>query len=114
MDSEGLERHIRRRISEARELAGLNKQEMAHRIGIAPSSWLAIEDGPRSLDIELLVRIADITGREFGWFFPDGLLEVDLASVLLREYPGIPASDVRQLVRLAELMYREHMDTSSE
>ena len=99
-----LERWARARIRQAREHAGWNKREMARRMNMASSSWLAIEDGDRELDLSLLVTIAEKTGVSWRYFFPFER-PPDLVAALLAQYPDMPAPQVQSIVSMAKIVY---------
>lgn len=99
-----LERWARARIRQAREHAGFNKREMARRMSMASSSWLAIEDGDRGLELSLLLTIAEKTGVSWRYFFPFER-PPDLVAALLAQYPDMPAPQVQSIVSMAKIIY---------
>ena len=108
MTPDEVEGYVRRRIGEARELAGYSQREMAARMGMAPSTWQDVERGPRGLDVALIVRIGQVTGRRLSWFLPAELAAgVELGAVIRGFFPGLPEHRVRQIEELARLMWED-------
>lgn len=107
MNGQELEAYVRRRIGEGRELAGFSKREMARRMGIAVTTWVAIEDEKRALDIALMARISETLETPFSWFFPPELVSRDVSDALLRAYPGLSEVALSQVANLARLLSDE-------
>lgn len=57
-------RPSRKKITKAREAAGLSKAELARRIGVSRSLITEIENGTRNATEETLAKIASELGRD--------------------------------------------------
>ena len=101
---------IRHRINDARVLAGLTKTEMAERLKIGRVTYLDIERGRnKHIDVLLLYRIAQVTGRKLSFFLPESV-EQDpvrgLEESMLQAFPDLEAPSVGEIVDFIRLVQR--------
>jgi transcriptional regulator with XRE-family HTH domain len=107
-----LRAYVRRRIEEARQIAGYNKSEMARLLNMGKGTYLDLDSGrSKFMDVVLLQQIADATNREITFFLPDAK-RPDLAAALLSAYPDLTPEQVRDaldyVASLAALARRRH------
>lgn len=93
------------RLRSAREVAGLNQDEVAARAGIGRSALVQIEQGNRKVSSLELVRLAQIYGRDIQDFF-EPAFEDELVGVLLRTDTAQDLARAREGLRRCEKSVR--------
>jgi transcriptional regulator with XRE-family HTH domain len=65
--ADGNDRHIGRKVAEARESAGLSQDDVARHIGLTRSSVANIESGRQRVHAVRLAMLAQVLGVEVSW-----------------------------------------------
>ncbi|MBQ7501932.1 helix-turn-helix transcriptional regulator [bacterium] len=61
---------LKNRIREARISANLNQEELASKLKMTGTQTISrYENGTRCPNIETMIHISNVTGRELSWFF---------------------------------------------
>lgn len=70
-----------RNVAAARKSIGWKQEDLAAKLGISRVSVARYETGHQALSIDLLCRIAEVTGRPVSWFFEEDESPADAGTV---------------------------------
>jgi transcriptional regulator with XRE-family HTH domain len=92
------------RIKQARELAGLTQEKLAHLVGVQ-QAWIAkVENGRKSPSSELMATIAHHTGMPLAFFAQESVLELGEGTLLFRAKASITRRQEIEAKRHAEVI----------
>lgn len=97
------------RIKELRLAMGLNKTQLAAKLGTAKSTIKRLEEGERRLDDVWVERLSKFFGVRRGELFDEYPRELDSkAEILVDVFDRLPDSQKDLLIQLAENMARPY------
>jgi transcriptional regulator with XRE-family HTH domain len=92
---------VRKRIEEARTLAGYNKAEMARLMKMTKQTYLKLENGGlKSIDVTYLVQMAAVTGRDVSFFLSESS-KGDLVTAIRQSYPDLTTASLGEVLDFA-------------
>ncbi len=94
--AQNLDRAIAKRITQAREEAGLSKSEFAERIGMSKQGYTPYERGDHEFTVKELAKMSRVLGHTVEWLLGIGEQEPDEQRVL-SAYRAIGSPRLREL-----------------